>query len=330
MAHLPLSLACCNYDRTAALFDGRIGIEGCDVVSVALEPEELFHRAFSTQDFDVTELSFSSTLIQTARGDCAYVALPAFVSRLFRHSAIYIRTDRGIASPADLKGKVIGVPEYQMTAALWVRGILADEYGVAPGDVRWRNGGLEQPGRGERTPISLPAHIELKPIPPGATLSGQLAAGELDAVVAARAPSCFTGGTPHIARLFPDYRRAEEDYFRKTGMFPIMHLIGVRRSLVERHPWLAASVYKAFVAAKRLCMAELKQIGHLHATLPWLVSEVETTQALMGDDYWRYGVAENAREIEAMIRYSRDQGLIDRLLAPTELFAAATAHTAKI
>ena len=142
MSRLPLSLACCNYDRTAALFDGRVGVEGCDVVAVALEPEELFHRAFSTQDFDVTELSFSSTLIQTVRGDCPYVALPAFVSRLFRHSAFYIRTDRGIRSPADLKGKTIGVPEYQMTAALWARGILADEYGVAASDIKWRNGGL--------------------------------------------------------------------------------------------------------------------------------------------------------------------------------------------
>jgi 4,5-dihydroxyphthalate decarboxylase len=330
MTRLALSLACCNYDRTAALFDGRVGVEGCDVVAVALEPEELFHRAFSTQDFDVTELSFSSTLIQTARGACPYVALPAFVSRLFRHSAIYIRTDRGIATPQDLKGKTIGVPEYQMTAALWVRGILADEYGVAPSDIHWRNGGLEQPGRRERTPISLPPHIELKPIGPDQTLSGLLARGELDAVVGARAPSCFTRGMPGIGRLFPDYRTAEAAYFRKTGMFPIMHLIGVRRSLVERHPWLAASVYKAFVEAKRLCMAELAQIGHLHATLPWLVSEVEATKALMGDDYWRYGVAENAREIEAMVRYSRDQGLIERLVAPTELFAAATASTTKI
>jgi 4,5-dihydroxyphthalate decarboxylase len=330
VSRLPLSLACCNYDRTAALFDGRVGIEGCDVVAVALEPEEMFHRAFATQDFDVSELSFSSTLIQTARGSCPYVALPAFVSRLFRHSAFYIRTDRGIRSPADLKGKTIGVPEYQMTAALWARGILADEYGVPASDIRWRNGGLEQPGRRERTPITLPPAIELKPLGPDETLSGALASGALDAVIAARPPSCFTRGLPHVARLFPDYRAVEEAYFRKTGMFPIMHLIGVRRSLVERHPWLAASVYKAFVAAKRLCMAELAQIGHLHATLPWLVSEVEAAQKLMGADYWRYGVAENAREIEAMIRYSHAQGLIERALSPAELFAAATADTAKI
>jgi 4,5-dihydroxyphthalate decarboxylase len=290
----------------------------------------MFHRAFSTQDFDVTELSFSSTLIQTARGACPYVALPAFVSRLFRHSAFYIRTDRGIRDPRDLKGKTVGVPEYQMTAALWARGILADEYGVQASDIKWRNGGLEQPGRRERTPISLPPTIELKPLGPDGTLSGALASGALDAVIAARPPSCFTTGQPNVARLFPDYRAVEEAYFRKTGMFPIMHLIGVRRSLVERHPWLAASVYKAFVAAKRLCMAELKQIGHLHATLPWLVSEVEAAERLMGTDYWRYGVAENAREIVAMIRYSHAQGLIERVLAPTELFAAATADTAKI
>ncbi len=327
---LSISLACARYDRTAALFDGRLGIEGCDVTAVALEPEELFHRAFSTQDFDVTELSMSSTLIQTVRGNCPYVAIPAFVSRLFRHSAFYIRTDRGIAKPEDLKGKTLGVPEYQMTAALWARGILADEHGVAASDITWRTGGMEQSGRRERTPLTLPPSIDCKPIPDGATLSGMLARGELDGIVAARAPSCFGDGTPNITRLFPDYRRAEEAYFRKTGMFPIMHLIGIRRSLVERHPWLAASTYKAFVRAKRLCMEELHQIGHLHATLPWLVADVEAAEALMGKDYWRYGVAENAREIEAMIRYSHTQGLIDRVIAPAALFAAATASTARI
>lgn len=330
MTRLSLSLACCNYDRTQALLDGRVAIEGCDVVAVALEPEELFHRAFSTQDFDVTELSFSSTMITTARGTSPYVAIPAFVSRLFRHSAIYIRKDRGIERPQDLKGRTIGVPEYQMTAAVWVRGLLADEYGVQASDIRWRNGGLEQPGRRERTPIQLPSTIELQAIPPGESLSGLLARGELDAIVAAREPSCFRNGQPEIGRLFPDYRRAEEAYFRKTRMFPIMHLVGIRRSLVERHPWLAASVYKAFVQAKQICLQELAQIGHLHATLPWLVPELEATKALMGDDYWRYGVAENQPEIEALIRYGREQGLVEQPLAPRDLFAAGTLDNAKI
>src|ERR1700754_1433193 len=197
-----LSMSVCNYDRTAALFDGRAPIEGCDVTAVALEPEESFHRAFKFQEFDVTEMSMSSYLVTLSRGDNHYVAIPAFVSRLFRHSSIYIRTDRGIKSPADLKGKVIGLPEYQMTANVWVRGMLQDEYGVKPSDIKWRRGGLEEGGREERAKITLPPDIELKQVPDDRTLSQMLAAGEIDGVLSARAPSCVLQGAPNVGRLF--------------------------------------------------------------------------------------------------------------------------------
>ena len=329
MSQLTISLACCDYDRTRALFDGRAQIEGCDVIAVAMSPEEAFHRAFKYQEFDVTELSMSSYMNVQSRGGSPYVAIPAFVSRLFRHSSIYIRTDRGIAKPEDLKGKTVGVPEYQMTAALWVRGILADEYGVQPADISWRNGGLEEGGREERAPLHLPDDIKLESLPKTDTLAAWLDEGRIDALISARAPSSYFSNDK-IDRLFPDYRTAEVAYFRKTGMFPIMHLVGIRRSIADKHPWLAVNVYNAFVAAKRLCMEEYAQIGHLYTTFPWAVSEFEDTKSLMGEDYWRYGIEENAGELDAMTRYSFDQGLSARRLTPEDIFAAPTFDLGKL
>lgn len=330
MATLQLSLGCCDYDRTRAIFDGRAPIEGCEVIAVAIEPEEAFHRAFSSREFDVSEISISSHMLMTSRGDNEYVGIPAFVSRLFRHSGIYIRTDRGIERPQALAGKLIGLPEYQITANVWIRGILQDDYGVKPESIRWRRGGLADPGRGERAPLKLPPGIELQQVADGKTLSGMLEAGELDAVISARAPSCFERGAPNVARLFPDYRRTEEDYFRRTKIFPAMHIIGIRKSLVERHPWLPVSVFKAFIRAKELTIYELGQIGHLFVSLPWGVAEFEKARALMGDDYWSYGFEPNRHVLETFARYHHEQGLSARKVAPEELFAASTLDLAKI
>ncbi|OYW38324.1 MAG: 4,5-dihydroxyphthalate decarboxylase [Hydrogenophilales bacterium 12-61-10] len=330
MARLQLTFACGGYDRVRALMDGRVAVEGVDLQVFPLEPEECFARAFRSQDFDITELSGSSHLLTTARGDAHYVGIPAFVSRVFRHSAFYIRTDRGIGGPEDLRGRTIGLPEYQMTACLWARGILSDTYGVPAEAVHWRNGGQEQPGRTERTAITLPARIDLQPIPAGKTLSGMLESGELDALVTARAPSCFVRGAPHVGRLFPDFRAAEEAWFRRTGMFPIMHLIGIRRSLVERHPWLAASVMKAFEQSRAIALHELSQVGTLFTALPWLADDLARAQAVMGPDYWRYGVGPNRPELAAMVRWAREQGLIDHDMPVEAMFAAATLDPARI
>ncbi len=243
------------------------------VTAVNLEPEESFHRAFKFTEFDVTEISMSSYTMTTARGDAHYVAIPAFVSRLFRHSSIYIRTDRGIASPQDLKGKTIGLPEYQMTANVWVRGILQDEYGVKPSDIKWRRGGLEEAGREERARITLPAGDRAAVQVPQRPHAVADAGGGRNRWpgVGARAELLPRAACPRSTRLFPDYPAVEAAYFRKTRIFPIMHAIGIRRSLVETHPWLAVSVYKAFLKAKQICMAELGQIGHLAVSLPWCV-----------------------------------------------------------
>jgi 4,5-dihydroxyphthalate decarboxylase len=327
---LQVSLAVCDYDRTRALFDGRAKIEGCDVAAVPLEPEEAFHRAFKFREFDISEISLSSYTMTAARGNAHYFAIPAFVSRLFRHSGVYVRTDRGIKAPQDLRGKTIGVPEYQMTANVWIRGILKDEYGVLPSDIKWRRGGLEEAGREERAAIKLPPGIDMAAIPEHRTLSQMLESGDIDGLFSARAPTCFLRGAPNVGRLFPDYPATEEAYFRKTRIFPIMHAVGIRRSLVERHPWLAVSVYKAFLKAKDLCMRELGQIGHLATSLPWSVAEYDRLCRVMGEDFWSYGVENNRHVLETLARYSYDQGLSVRELPVDEMFMPSTYDLSKI
>jgi 4,5-dihydroxyphthalate decarboxylase len=330
VSELSLSVSCQRYDRVRALVEGRVRIEGCRANFIALGPEEAFFRAFRHGEFDVSELSFSSYLMTLDRGDPEYVALPVFPSRMFRHSALYVRSDRGIAAPGDLKGRVVGVPEYQVTAAVWVRGMLQDEYGVRPADIRWRSGGLEEPGREEKLPLALPAEIDLQPIAAGKTLSRMLEEGELDALVAPRAPSCFTRGAPRVARLFPDFRAVEQAYFAKTGLFPIMHVIGVRRRLCDAHPWLAASVAKAFAEAKAIALAELSDVTALAASLPWLPAEVEDTRRRMGADWWPYGVDANRRTLETLTRYAHEQGITRRRLAVEALFASSTLERTRI
>ena len=330
MVKMPITIACGNYDRTQAIKDGRVDVEGCAVTYLPLYPEEIFFRAFRYQEFDVSEISFSSYLRTVASGTSGYVGIPAFVSRIFRHSGIYIRTDAGIRAPSDLKGKRIGLPEYQITAVVWMRGMLQHEYGVMPSEIHWRSGGQEQPGRHERTPLKPILGIDLQSIADDKTLVGMLRNGELDALFTARAPSSYLRGEPHIARLFPNTRAAELAYYKKTCLFPIMHLIGIRKTLLEQYPWLATSVYKAFCQAKTLAMADLLDINALLVSLPFLEAETKDTMAAMGDNFWRYGVHENMREIDALIQYSFEQGLVDRKLRVEELFARSIFEISKI
>jgi len=325
-----MTIACGNYDRTRPIMDGRVKVEGCAVTCLPLYPEEIFFRAFRYHEFDVCELSFSSYLRTVADGTSAYMGIPAFVSRIFRHSGIYIRRDAGIAAPADLRGKRVGLPEYQITAVVWMRGMLQHEYGVMPADIHWRSGGQEEPGRGERTPLKPIPGLDLRPIGDGRTLVGMLRDGELDALFTARPPSSFLRGEPHIGRLFPDTRQAEMAYFKKTGLFPIMHLVGIRKTLLARYPWLATSVYKAFCEAKALAMIDLRDVNALMVTLPFLEAETLATMAAMGEDFWRYGVNENRREIDALTGYAHEQGLIDRKLAIEELFAPSMFELSKV
>ncbi len=330
MADVPVTIACGNYDRTRAIRDGTVKVEGCDVTFLPLYPEEIFHRAFKFQEFDISELSFSSYIRTVAAGTSAYIGIPAFVSRIFRHSGIYLRKGAGIEQPQDLRGKRIGVPEYQITAVVWMRGLMQHEYGVAPSEIHWRSGGQEQPGRHERTPLKAIPGLDLQPIGDDRTLVGMLKAGELDALFTARAPSSFLAGEPHIARLFANTRAAEQAYYKKTGLFPIMHLVGIRKSLAERYPWLATSVYKAFCEAKARAMVDLRDVNALMVTLPWLEAETNETSALMGEDFWKYGISENLPEIEALTQYVHEQGLADRNVTVEELFHPSMFEIAKV
>jgi 4,5-dihydroxyphthalate decarboxylase len=327
---VPLTVAFSNYDRTRPLLEGKVSIEGCEPTYFDLEPEEMFHRALHHEEFDVAELSFSNYVALRARGECPYVAIPIFPGRKFRHSGIYIRTDRGISKPQDLKGKLVGVPEYQVTAVVWMRGVLEDEYGVKPSDIRWRTGGLEQAGRTEKVALKLPAGVELELIPSTRTLSEMLAAGEIDAVIAPRPPSVYLKRAPNIARLFEDFVSAEKAYYKKTSIFPIMHLVGVLDSKAKRYPWLPASIYKAFEAAKEQALAELRSINIPPVALPWVEEMANEAMHLFGRDFWPYGVQANRATIEAFLRYHHGQGLSAKAMTIPDLFAPSTLEQSKI
>jgi 4,5-dihydroxyphthalate decarboxylase len=289
-----------------------------------LEPEEIFFRAFRHADFDICELSMSSFTVKTGTGDCPYVGVPVFPSRAFRHNSIYIRTDRGIARPEDLKGRRIGVPEYQVTANVWTRAMLEQDYGVKPSDVTWVRGGYEQAGRIEKIAVTLPSDVRVEDAPEGKTISGLLAEGAIDALIGPRAPSCFTQGHPHVGWLFADPAAAGAAWFRKTGIFPIMHLLGVRRSLADRHPWLPVAVMKAFDPAKARALAKLRDVAATKVTLPFVEEQLLAARRLMGEDFWSYGLDANRHVLEAFLRRHHAEGLSSRLLAPEDLFHPST------
>ena len=329
MAKLNLSIAVRDYDRTRALTDGTVLIDGVDPVFMALDPEEIFFRAFRHAEFDICELSLSSSTVKTAQGDFAYVGVPAFVSRAFRHTSIYVRTDR-VKQPVDLKGRRVGISEYQLTANVWTRALLEDQYGVTPTDIHWIRGGLEQAGRVEKIAITLPSDIRLDPAPEGATLNAMLEAGEIDAFIGPRTPSCFEQGKPNIGWLWPEPMAAAKDYFRKTGNFPIMHMIGVRRTLVAEHPWLPAAVLKAFMRAKSICLALLEETSASKVTLPFMEEQVKAARDFMGADFWPYGIPANRKTLEYFLAQHHKQGLSSRLVKVEELFHPTTFETYKV
>lgn len=328
MSRIGLSIAVGNYDRIRPLVDAEIGIDGVDPVFMLLEPEEIFFRAFRHTDFDVCELSLSSFALRTARGDCPYVGLPVFPSRAFRHTAIYVRRDR-ITRPEDLRGRRVGVPEYQLTANVWARALLADDHGVAAEDITWVRGGLEQAGRVEKNPFVPPPGLRLEDAPAGQSLSALLAAGAIDGIIAPRAPSCF-GVVAEVGWLYPDPTAAAADYFRRTGIFPIMHLLGLRRELAERHPFLPMALTKAFTAAKDRAMARLADPSACKVSLPFIEERLIEARALMGADYWSYGLAANQAALTAFLDRHHREGLSPRALAPEALFHPATHETFRI
>jgi len=329
MAKLQLSVAIGDYDRIRPLVDGVVQIDGVDPQYMLLEPEEIFFRAFRQADFDICELSMSSYSVKTAAGTSPYIAVPVFPSRAFRHTSVYVRTDR-IRSPADLKGKRVGLPEYQLTANVWVRMFLEEDHGIRPSDVTWVRGGYEQAGRVEKISLDLPADVQVESVRPEDTISGLLASGELDAVIGPRAPSCFERGHPHVGYLFPDPQAAGADWYRRTGLFPIMHTLGIRRTLAEAHPWLPAAVVKAFGQSKVLALARLGDTSATKVTLPFVEEQLRAARTLMGEDFWSYGLEPNRHVLQRFLQRHHEEGLSSRLLQPEELFHPASLETYKI
>lgn len=311
MATLRLTLACTLSDRTRPILDGRVRVPGVEFIALPGEPEDIFRRALRDRAFDVTELSMGSHITTTARGDSAYVGVPVFLSRAFRHGAIWIRTDRGIARPEDLAGRSIALPEYQQTAALWVRGILREQHGLDTRAIRWRIGA-------ERIAIALPEGFDVAPL--GGDPEQALREGAVDALITPRPPAPH----PRVARLFPDHPAAERAWFAQTGFFPIMHCLALRRDVAEAHPWLPVELFRAFAAARRLSLEELRLSNVLRVSLPWIAAAMEEQERAMGGDVWPYGFARNRAEIAAMIRFARADGLAPREIAPEDLFHPST------
>lgn len=334
MSPLPITLACGPYDRTRALADGRVCVAGAELRHISLEPEEIFFRMVTYGEFDVSEMSLATYLVTRDKAAEAgvpapFAAIPVFPSRMFRHSGVYVNRDRLPGAGGDpasaagaLHGATVGVAEWQLTANVWVRGILAEHYGVPVASVRYRTGGLNTPGRHEKVPLNLPPSIDIAPIPPGATLSGMLAAGDVDAVYSPRAPRSL--GTGSVQRLFANTRAEEEGYYAATGIFPIMHVIVIRRAVYEANRWLARELLKAFTAAKQVAYDELARTAALSVSLPFVREEHERAVALMGPDYWSYGLEANRHVLSAFARYAADQHLIGRAPEPQDLFAAET------
>jgi 4,5-dihydroxyphthalate decarboxylase len=329
MGNIHLTLACEDYDRTRPLKDGRIKPEGIELNYLVLSVEEIFWRMMKYEEFDASELSMGAFLTAAAQGRRPFIAIPVFPSRTFRHRCIFINTTSGIERPEDLRGKRMGVPEYSMTAAVWLRGLFQHEYGVPPEEIDWVQAGEEHPGRKDRVDFEMPAGVRMESRP-DTTLNAMIESGEIDAMMSPRMPTCFLNGSPRVRRLFPNYKQAEMEYFRKTGLFPIMHVMVIRRAIYDAHPWVAQSLYKGFCAAKDLCMKELYDTNVLRVSLPWTSAEYEETRALMSSDYWPYGIAPNRANLETLHSYLYEQGLIKQRLNLDELFAHQTVEAFKI
>jgi 4,5-dihydroxyphthalate decarboxylase len=324
-----LSFACGDYDRVRALRDGRVRPEGVELEFLPLSPEEIFFRQMVHREFDVSELSLGSYVAGLHR-NAGFIAIPVFPSRAFRHSAIYVNAGAGIAKPEDLRGKRVGVAEYQLTANVWVRGILEDEHGVHPRDIQWLTGGLEELGRREKVALRLPGDVRIEPIPEGETLSGMLERGDIDALVTPRLPGPFKRGAPSVRRLFADVRSVEVAYYKRTRIFPIMHTVVISRDIYDRDPWIAQSLTKALGEAKRLCAESLVETAAPASMLPWMHDELARVQELMGEDWWPYGIEPNRATLETFLRYARTQGITPNDIAVEDLFAKETLDTFKV
>jgi 4,5-dihydroxyphthalate decarboxylase len=318
MANLRLNLACGPYDRTQALRDGTIRAEGIDLNYIQLQPAEIFWRMLQFKEFDASEMSMSNYTTLVSEGNSPFIAIPVYPSRVFRHGYFFINTDKGIKSGADLKGKRGGVPEYSMTAAVYMRGLMHHEFGVGPSDVEWVQGRADRLGR------KLPSDVKLTQAPAGIELGDLLERGEIDFMMTANNPLSFRRGSPKVRRLMPNYAEVEKDYYKRTKIYPIMHTVVIRREIYDRDPWVALSLYKAFCRAKDYCYHHITETGSPKASFAWLQPMIEEEQAIIGKDWYPYGIEQNRPSIEALLQYTHEHGLTGRRVKLEELFAPST------
>jgi len=320
MADLKLSLACNDYDRCRALIDRRVRAEGIDLDITLLKPRELFPRMLDAQEFDVGELSLSSYASLVARGQSPFVAIPVALSKLFRHSCIFVRTGAGIKRPQDLKGKRVGTTQYGATASIYIKGLLSDEYGITPQDLHWFVGGLSTPTEKPLIPLNLPQGVELEFLKPGETLENMLAADKLDALFSIYFPKLFLENSAKIARLFPNFKEVEADYYKRTKILPIMHIVAIKKEVHERHPFAAKSLYRTFCKSRDLAVEPYYDTDALLVSLPFLIDHIEESRGIFGNDYWAYGLEANRPSWDALCRYVYEQGLAPKRITPDDLF----------
>ena len=320
MSDLKLHLACWDYDRTRPLIDGRVTPEGIDLDIEVLRPRQMFPRMLEHQEFDASELSLASHASLIGRGNSPFTALPVMLSKIFRHSCIYVRAGAGIERPEDLRGKRVGTTQFSATASIFMKGMLQHEYGVHQRDIEWFIGGLDKPTETPLIPLNLPADIRIHFLPAGETLEKMFAENRLDALISILIPPSFLARSPRMTRLFPDYKQAEKDYYRRTGIFPIMHTVALRRDVHAAHPWAAKSLYDAFKKAHALAFDELYDTDALRLGLPWLLDHIEETREVFGEDWWSYGVEANRPTLTAVGQYVCEQGISPRVVTPEEMF----------
>jgi 4,5-dihydroxyphthalate decarboxylase len=329
-ASLQLTLAISDYEHVREIAQGIVRADGVTLTPLIFPSiEEITFRFTRSLEWDVSELSFGKYTSLTSQGTAPMVAIPVFPSRVHRHSAIYVHRDRGIRTAKDLEGRAVGIPEWAQTAGIYVRGFLAEDYGVDLSKIHWLQAGVDQPGRAEKVELKLPAGIRYEGRPQ-TSLSAMLASGEIDAVISARAPESFSAPDGKVVRLFPNYRAEEERFFKQTGIFPIMHVMTIRRAVFEQHPWVAMNLYKMFDEAKRRCFGRLRDFTCARIPLPWAAALVDEIAAAYGPDPFPYGVEPSRATIEAFLRYCHDQGVTHRRMTMEDLFPREVRATAKV
>ena len=330
MARLTLSIAVGDYDHVRDLLTGEVRADGIELIVAKKAPvEEIFYRFTNHREWDVSEMSFAKYVALAAQDDRDLTAIPVFPSRAFRHSSIYVRADSALATPAELAGKRIGIPEWAQTASVYTRGLLAHEFGVALTSVAWTQAGVNEPGRKEKVTLHLPPGVRYRSAP-DSSLSQLLLDGELDAVLSARAPTPFRDGSGRVRRLLADPRAAELAYWKKTGIFPIMHVVAIRREIIELHPWVATNLLQGFEAAKRRSLERMADVTASPVPLPWVAEYAEASRRILGDDFWPYGVEANRATLDAFLDFAAEQGVSRRRLDVRELFVESTLGSVRV